>query len=360
MKQMIQDFLKGLKDGAYGLLLMLLPLAVPQAGSAVHIGLIVAGVVVFVLGVLTNTVQKDFGPLDTWGKVAKDFILGFCTSSIPIIQQGASSGTVWTMILFTCLITGASVFANIISVDVTANTMLAKVFKDFTVLGIGAVMPILTADLTSHQSLAAIMGTIGVALLSVASNVINTDITKIPTVASIPGSVPASAAKLILLLVGFSVLCSPASAGWEVSLPAPKQLTLAKLSLGGPGQLGGILMPTANIAALPGENPSYGFSFAEAFVLGNITPGSAAGQYSISPYIGIGAALYVDFAPWIQSDFDQPVIARGGVEVIGPDMGAGIVEGVEAVYDFKTGARIGLLTGSIAFDSSDVLGIRVF
>lgn len=172
---MIQDFLKGLKDGALGLLISLLPLVLPQAGAPVKIGLVVAGIVVMVLGVVTNTVTNDFHPLTTWGKVAKDFILGFCASSIPLIQQGANAGTDVVMILGTVMIGGLSVFSNVIQQKFTANTILAKVVKDYIVLGLAAVVPILSDALSSHQSLVATLGTIGAALLTVGANVIKSD-----------------------------------------------------------------------------------------------------------------------------------------------------------------------------------------
>lgn len=176
MNQMVQDFLKGLKDSGYGLLLMILPLTVPGADGTIKFGLIIAGALVMVIGVAANTIQKDLGAVDTWGKVLKDFLLSFCASSIPIIQQGATQGTVWTAIGLTCLVTGASVFANVISTDITANTMFAKVLKDFAVLGIGAVVPILNTAVVTHETIAAIAGTIGLALLSVYSNVIKQDV----------------------------------------------------------------------------------------------------------------------------------------------------------------------------------------
>lgn len=190
MSQFGQDFLKGLKDGALGLIPMLMGILLPQPGMTVRVGLVLAGVIVMVLGVITNTVQKDFGPLDTWGKVLKDTILGVCSSSIPLIQNGANSGTEWLVILSSIGISSLSIFANIIAQDVTANTILAKVAKDFAVLGIGAMVPVFTAALGTGQSILATLGIAGVALLSVLGNVVKTDVLGVPST-----SQPASADK---------------------------------------------------------------------------------------------------------------------------------------------------------------------
>lgn len=172
---MIQDALKALKDGGLSLLPALIGVLFTPTGSALQIAMFIASAVVMILGVVTNTVTKDYSPLTMWGKVLKDFILGLCSSAVPIIQNGASAGNSLTMILGTIGITALSIFANVISEDVTANTILAKIAKDFGVLGIGAITPIFTTALSTGQSIGIAVGSVAVALLTVGTNVIKSD-----------------------------------------------------------------------------------------------------------------------------------------------------------------------------------------
>jgi len=165
-----QDWLKGIKDGALGLIPMLMALLMPQAGTTLRIGMVIAGAVVMVLGVTANIIQKDFGPADTWGKVVKDFILGLCTSAGPIITNGANEGTTLVMIVGTIGVTGISILANVIMKDVTSATGFWKIVKDFGVLGLMALGPVFSEALKNGVPVQAALGTAGVAVLTIWAN----------------------------------------------------------------------------------------------------------------------------------------------------------------------------------------------
>lgn len=188
---MIQDALKGFKDAMAGFLLMALGVLSQGIPMSAKIALVAAGAIVAVLGVVTNTVQKDFGPIDTWGKVAKDCILGICAAAIPIIQNGAQSQEAIVGILFAVGIASLSVFANVVSSDVTATTIFSKIAKDFGVAGSLALGT--TFEATKGQPLSIVLSAAGVALLGVFSNVVKGDVFGLPDGAKAPVAAVAAA-----------------------------------------------------------------------------------------------------------------------------------------------------------------------
>lgn len=170
---MIQDLLKGMKDSLAGVLVMALGLLTQGIPLGAKVTLVIAGAVVAVLGVVTNVVTKDFSPVTTWGKVAKDFILALIGASIPIIQHGAESGQALVGILFGILVAGCSVFSNVLSTNLGAGTILSKIVKDFAVAGSLALGT--TFEATQGQPFSVVLSSVGVALLAVFTNTIKSN-----------------------------------------------------------------------------------------------------------------------------------------------------------------------------------------
>lgn len=175
-----------------------------------------------------------------------------------------------------------------------------------------------------------------------------------------------NAKKVAVFLMAFG-LAANANA-WVVSLPTANPITkqISRLTVGGVpltasvntawqpaagGETDLKLIPTAGLGIGTGENgqPSYGISVGEALILGRSTPASGS-TYNFSTYLGIDGLIYADFGPWMNSNFQQPIVARGGFGIIGPDfMGTYAVPSIQALYDFRTGDRIGLLDLTVNF-----------
>lgn len=393
------DTLKGLKDGMLGLMPAALALLFPEMGHQAQVGMFVASAACMILAVTTNTVQKDFGPLDTWGKVLKDTILGACAAYTLIIQQASQESRDWKVIALTCVVTTFSVFANVVSKDVTPNTALSKMTKDFIILGCGTVVPIFTQAIQDKVALGAALSSAVVALLSVATNVLRNDwmttgslvptaptgslkpptaptpmtsMRPAPVVAKpgpgipvtaqpVPGPRPGFTSQklrgarspemkktLALLFVLFSL--STLAHAWN--MPG-KPLADHKLSLSASpmGEDSLVLAPTAGLGLGFGTNvPNYGANFAYDIFFARLTQ-KDQNNVQLSPYFGVGVALYLDMAPWLNSSFSQNITGSVGFNVVGPELDlfgsseSSMVPAVLVTYNLDTGVKT--VTGNI-------------
>ena len=167
-----------------------------------------------------------------------------------------------------------------------------------------------------------------------------------------------------MLLIGFLALAFTSNSfAWEV--PAkPFGMDKQKLSISQPpagGEVDGVFMPTASLGLGVGNSatPSYGVSGAYDFVIGRVTAVDAS-NVNITPFIGIGGAIYVDAGPWLSSNLSSPIVASGGFNIIGPDL-AGTVPGAQHTWNLQTGEQKTLITWNVPFDIfSDQTITKVF
>jgi hypothetical protein len=178
-----------------------------------------------------------------------------------------------------------------------------------------------------------------------------------PQAAAVPPATPPTTTttggqdvKKIGLVLLFAFVLSSQAFAWEVS-GKPFGMGLSngvKLSIAGQ-QVSGVLMPTGALGFSVGTGtPAYGYTGGLDFVLCSLTAGTEAGKTSLTPYLGIGGALNVDFGGWIDSGFSNPVKASGGVNVIGPQIEGLVPEG-SVTWNFETGERVSMVGFSAPF-----------
>ena len=110
-----------------------------------------------------------------------------------------------------------------------------------------------------------------------------------------------------------------------------------------------VLIPTASLGFGVGDStPSYGYSGAYDLILCNVAPGDTPGTASLTPYLGIGGAIYVDMGQWINSGLQEPVLADGGINLIGPQIN-GLVPSGQMVWNFQTGERKTIINLTVPF-----------
>lgn len=170
--------------------------------------------------------------------------------------------------------------------------------------------------------------------------------------------------------LGFSMVlvilmaCSTAFAGWEVpgkgfGIVKSGVSSIAPPAVGGETDL--ILIPTAalGLGVDTGSQPSYGANIAYDFVLGKVEQADGT-NVSVTPYLGIGGAIFVDVAPWLNSDLKNSVVARVGINVIGPEIN-GMVPGILETWDIDTGERKTMVNMNVPFGLfSDSAIFKVF
>jgi hypothetical protein len=119
-----------------------------------------------------------------------------------------------------------------------------------------------------------------------------------------------------------------------------------------------VLLPTASLGLATNQNiPSYGLAGSYDFVIGQKT--TTGSSTSLTPWLGVGAALYVDFAPWINSNLETPVIASGGFNLVGPEIN-GLVPSIQKTWNFDTGVETTTLNFTIfvnVFNSAGVISV---
>jgi hypothetical protein len=152
--------------------------------------------------------------------------------------------------------------------------------------------------------------------------------------------------KMVMLILAASSLFAPSAFAWDVQSKALVQNKDANrvgvsYSMTAPSspEVDGILMPTASIAMNPFADlgtPSYGYTVDEALLIARVSDASG-GHVNVSNIFGATAGFYSDLYPLIKGS--GPWIVKGELGVIGPDMGTGVVPGVQAVYDFASGDR---------------------
>ncbi len=120
-----------------------------------------------------------------------------------------------------------------------------------------------------------------------------------------------------------------------------------------------VLIPTASLGFGVGTGvPTYGYSAAYDIVFGKVTVGSN-GMDILSPYFGIGGAIYVDMGQWINSGLQLPVLANGGFNVLGPDI-QGLVPMFEMTWNFDTGEEKRIIGFTAPFSITDSLIVDLF
>ena len=164
--------------------------------------------------------------------------------------------------------------------------------------------------------------------------------------------------KMVLFAMGVGLLASSAFADsfdWimpstilrpeRVAVPGRKSLTIAGTTING------VVMPTASLGLATNPNvPSYGGTAAYDFVLGQESPVSGdATKTQLTPLFGVGLAFYVDFAPWVNSGLQDPVLASGGFNVIGPQIGM-LVPSLQKTWNFVSGDQTTLINFTAFFN----------
>jgi hypothetical protein len=160
--------------------------------------------------------------------------------------------------------------------------------------------------------------------------------------------------KIGLLLLAFSFLVTPAHADWKVKSKSLKPVTSVQ-----PGKLGAIpaglnenalvLIPTAALGLGVGDvKNSYGFSAAYGLLWCHVKGDTGTSTSSLTPYLGVGAAVFLDAGPFLNSDLKEKVQAKVGGSVIGPEL-CGIVPGVLYVWDPTTKAKSVVISANVPF-----------
>lgn len=164
-----------------------------------------------------------------------------------------------------------------------------------------------------------------------------------------------------MLLFGFLLmaLSGPAFCGWELpsqTFGLKSKMPINRFGVAAPtgGNLDGLLVPTASLGiAVDQTVPSYGFNIAYDFVIGGVQ------ATTLTPYLGIGAALYVDMAPWINSNLNNPVEANGGFNVIGPEI-LGQVPSFQKTWNFQSGEQKTLVMFTVFNGAVPNTTVKVF
>lgn len=158
---------------------------------------------------------------------------------------------------------------------------------------------------------------------------------------------------MVAVLMAFSTMVFADSFDWIMptnSLRAPDKTGKYSLSIAG-NTVNGVLMPTASLGLATNPNtPSYGGTAAYDFVLGQESP--VAGDVTktqLTPLVGFGLAFYVDFAPWINSGLIDPVLASGGFNLIGPQIGI-VVPSFQKTWNFVNGDQTTLINFTAFFN----------
>jgi len=190
----------------------------------------------------------------------------------------------------------------------------------------------------------------------------------------IPSSAALTPLKMILFLIGFSLVVSNAFA-WD-NLPAkefsfaPKEFSFApKASLNiaainptvaGDDELDAVPTASLGFGVGNGDAPSYGYTGAWDLILNHVSQGSVPGTVSVVPYFGVGGAVYVDLGPWITSGLQTPVLADGGFNIIGPQIN-GLVPSFQIVWNFQSGEQRKIVALTAPFEVLSGAGIfKVF
>jgi hypothetical protein len=152
--------------------------------------------------------------------------------------------------------------------------------------------------------------------------------------------------KMVVLLLAASALFAPGAFAWDIQSKALVQNKDANrvgmsyfMTAPSSPEVDGILMPTASIAMNPFADlgaPSYGYTVDEALLIARVSD-AGGGHVNVSNIIGATAGFYSDLYPLIKGS--GPWIVKGELGVIGPDIGTGVVPGVQAVYDFAGGEK---------------------
>ena len=148
--------------------------------------------------------------------------------------------------------------------------------------------------------------------------------------------------KFVATLILGLMFSSMAMAGWEVP-GAHFGLTKGAVSaIVAPPAGGDVELITIPTAALGygvdnGATPCYGFYVDFDQLLCGIAPGDGA-NVQVTSFLGVGGAIFFDAGPCLNSTFQQPIVARIGINIIGPEI-QGIVPGVMETFDLNTGDR---------------------
>lgn len=172
-------------------------------------------------------------------------------------------------------------------------------------------------------------------------------------VTQVLNSVPptkSSALTPVVLAIAFLGMSAPAFCQWQVpgdAFKLSKRVSLSPVNPSPAGENDLILMPTGNLGfALGTSSPAYGYSGAYDLILANVTQGTSADTVNVVPAFGVGVAAFVDFGPWINTNFQQPVLADFGINAIGPTV-AGITPGVEVTWNLDSGERKVIVNGNV-------------
>jgi hypothetical protein len=167
---------------------------------------------------------------------------------------------------------------------------------------------------------------------------------------------------MALLLMGFMFLASVAKADWLVpakSFGLKQSLKADRLGIAPAvnGEDDIVLMPTGSLGFSVGSgSPNYGYTGGLDFVFAHVVPGSTPGSVAMTPFIGIGGDLFVDFGDYINSGFHLPVKADGGINIIGPQIN-GLVPSAQIVWNFETKEEVRTVGFTAPFDlfSGDII-----
>jgi hypothetical protein len=116
-----------------------------------------------------------------------------------------------------------------------------------------------------------------------------------------------------------------------------------------------ILLPTValGLGVSKGATNVYGVDLAYD-ILACHAKDNGDGTASLTSYLGVGGAVFVDAGDWLHSSLKDPVQFRLGLNLIGPKL-CGVVPGFNYVWDVRDGSRevilnanvpLGLLTSS--------------
>lgn len=185
---------------------------------------------------------------------------------------------------------------------------------------------------------------------------------------SMPGApvVPAPVAvkfkvgRLVVLFFGLMLLASSAFADWQI--PSKNISFESKHTVTATANVGDVnptvqgddeidLVPTASLGfgIGPTGTPSYGYSGAWSLIFEHVSQSSTVGVANVAPYFGLGAALYFDLGPAIDSNFQSAALLDGGLNIIGPQID-NLVPTAEVVWNFNSGTRTAIVGFSAPFE----------
>lgn len=170
----------------------------------------------------------------------------------------------------------------------------------------------------------------------------------------------AKIAKAVIIAFLFSSVMAGSALAWDVPSSSFEQKTgMLRLSSGSTFENDLVLIPTGSLGFGVGTGvPSYGYSAAYDLVFGKVSLGTI-GIDHLSPYFGVGGAIYIDMGQWINSGLQLPVLANGGFNVLGPDI-QGLVPMFEMTWNFQTGEEKRIIGFIAPFDIADSLVIKLF